>query len=84
MLVFQPHRYSRTRDLLDEFAQVLADSDALVVAEVYPAGEAPIRRGWQGAVSRDSYGRRVEPVLLKTLDECRMRSPASCAKATSC
>ena len=42
VLVFQPHRYTRTRDLLDEFAQVLADVDALLVTEVYPAGEAPI------------------------------------------
>jgi len=70
VLVFQPHRYSRTRDLLDEFAQVLADSDALVVAEVYPAGEAPIPGADGKALCRAIRSRgRVEPVLLKTLDE---------------
>ena len=41
VLVFQPHRYTRTRDLLDDFAQVLCTADALVVAEVYAAGEEP-------------------------------------------
>jgi UDP-N-acetylmuramate--alanine ligase len=70
VLAFQPHRYSRTRDLLDEFAQVLADSDALVVAEVYPAGEAPIPGADGKALCRAIRSRgRVEPVLLKSLDE---------------
>jgi UDP-N-acetylmuramate--alanine ligase len=70
VLAFQPHRYTRTRDLLDEFAQVLADSDALVVAEVYPAGEAPIPGADGKALCRAIRSRgRVEPVLLKSLDE---------------
>jgi len=70
VLVFQPHRYTRTRDLLDEFAQVLADSDALVVAEVYPAGEAPIPGADGKALCRAIRTRgRVEPVLLKGLEE---------------
>jgi UDP-N-acetylmuramate--alanine ligase len=70
VLVFQPHRYTRTRDLLDEFAQVLADADALVVAEVYPAGEAPIPGADGKALCRAIRTRgKVEPVLLKSLDE---------------
>ena len=70
VLVFQPHRYTRTRDLLDEFAQVLADSDALVVAEVYAAGEAPIPGADGKSLCRAIRTRgRVEPVLLKSLDE---------------
>ncbi|MDH5227673.1 MAG: UDP-N-acetylmuramate--L-alanine ligase [Gammaproteobacteria bacterium] len=70
VLVFQPHRYTRTRDLFDEFAQVLADSDALIVAEVYPAGEAPIPGADGKALCRAIRTRgRVEPVLLKSLDE---------------
>lgn len=40
--VFQPHRYSRTRDLLAEFGRVLADADVTLLTEIYPAGEAPI------------------------------------------
>jgi UDP-N-acetylmuramate--alanine ligase len=70
VLVFQPHRYTRTRDLLDEFAQVLADSDALVVAEVYAAGEAPIPGADGKSLCRAIRTRgRVEPVLLKSLEE---------------
>ncbi len=42
VLVFQPHRYSRTRDLFDEFIAVLTKADLVVLAPVYPAGEAPI------------------------------------------
>src|SRR5690606_14972985 len=42
VVAFQPHRYSRTRDLLDDFARVLSDADAVLLTEVYPAGEVPI------------------------------------------
>jgi len=42
VLAFQPHRYTRTRDLFEDFVRVLSTVDALVLAEVYPAGEAPI------------------------------------------
>ncbi len=70
VLVFQPHRYTRTRDLLDEFAQVLSTADSLLVAEVYPAGEAPIPGADGKALCRAIRSRgRVEPVLLKSLDE---------------
>ena len=47
--VFQPHRYSRTRDLFDDFVRVLSQADRLVLLDVYPAGEKPII----GAESRD-------------------------------
>ena len=70
VLVFEPHRYTRTRDLLDEFAQVLSGADALVVAEVYAAGESPIAGADGKALCRAIRTRgRVEPVLLKSLDE---------------
>jgi UDP-N-acetylmuramate--alanine ligase len=70
VLVFQPHRYTRTRDLLDEFAQVLADADALLVAEVYAAGETPIPGADGKSLCRAIRTRgKVEPVLLKSLDE---------------
>lgn len=42
VLVFQPHRYSRTRDMFDEFVRVLQAPDLLVLTEVYPAGEEPL------------------------------------------
>ncbi len=42
VLAFQPHRYTRTRDLFEDFVKVLCGVDALVLAEVYPAGETPV------------------------------------------
>ena len=42
VLAFQPHRYTRTRDLFEDFVKVLCSVDALLLAEVYPAGEPPI------------------------------------------
>ena len=42
VLAFQPHRYTRTRDLFEDFVKVLGTVDALLLAEVYAAGEAPI------------------------------------------
>lgn len=42
VMLFQPHRFTRTRDLYDDFANVLTQVDTLLMLEVYPAGEAPI------------------------------------------
>ena len=42
MLAFQPHRYTRTRDLFEDFVKVLSTVDVLLLADVYPAGEQPI------------------------------------------
>ena len=42
IVAFQPHRYTRTRDCFDAFVEALSDIEGLVLAEVYPAGEAPI------------------------------------------
>jgi UDP-N-acetylmuramate--alanine ligase len=62
---FQPHRYSRTRDLLDDFANVLAEADVLVLTEVYPAGEAPIAGADGRALARAVRARgKVDPVLI--------------------
>ncbi len=41
-VIFQPHRYTRTRDLMDEFATAFADADSLAVLDIYPANEQPI------------------------------------------
>ncbi len=42
LLVFQPHRYTRTRDCFEDFVNLLCQADAVVLADVYPAGEAPV------------------------------------------
>ncbi|WP_329741328.1 UDP-N-acetylmuramate--L-alanine ligase [Dyella sp. A6] len=63
---FQPHRYSRTRDLMDDFANVLADADVLVLTDVYPAGEAPIAGADGRALARAVRARgKVDPVLVE-------------------
>ena len=70
VLAFQPHRYSRTRDLLDDFASVLSDADVLIVLEVFAAGEDPIAGADGRAIARAVRGRGgVEPVFVETLDE---------------
>ena len=70
VLVFQPHRYSRTRELLDDFANVLSAADVLLVLDVYAAGETPIAGADGRAIARAVRGRGViEPVFVATLDE---------------
>ncbi len=66
VVAFQPHRYSRTRDLLDDFANVLAEADVLALTEVYPAGEAPIANADGRALARAVRARgKVDPVLVE-------------------
>jgi UDP-N-acetylmuramate--alanine ligase len=70
VLVFQPHRYSRTRDLLDDFARVLTTADALLVTDVYAAGEAPIEGADGRAICRAVRSRgKVEPVFVPHVEE---------------
>jgi UDP-N-acetylmuramate--alanine ligase len=65
VVAFQPHRYSRTRDQFDAFAAVLSEVDALVLSEVYPAGEAPIAGADAKSLARAIRARgRNEPVVV--------------------
>ncbi len=69
VVVFQPHRYTRTRDLLDQFGTALGGADEIVLTDVYAAGEAPIPGATAedvAAVARQS-GRPV--TLVKALDD---------------
>ena len=66
VVAFQPHRYTRTRDLLDDFVNVLIEADVLVLTEVYPAGEAPIANADARALIRAVRARgKVDPVLVE-------------------
>lgn len=70
VLAFQPHRYTRTRDLLDDFAGVLSTVDVLVVLEVYAAGEDAIAGADGRGIARAVRSRGgVEPVFIATLEE---------------
>jgi UDP-N-acetylmuramate--alanine ligase len=65
VVAFQPHRYTRTRDLFDDFAQVLCVVDVLLLLDVYPAGEPPIPGIDGRALARAIRARgRVEPVFV--------------------
>jgi UDP-N-acetylmuramate--alanine ligase len=68
LLAFQPHRYTRTRDCFEDFVKVLSTADALVLAEVYPAGEAPIVAADGKALARAIrvHG-RIEPVFVEKI-----------------
>ncbi len=68
-VLFQPHRYTRTRDLFEDFAQVLSEVDQLILLEVYPAGESPIKDADGRALSRSIRGRgKVDPVFVESLE----------------
>ncbi|KAF1690039.1 UDP-N-acetylmuramate--L-alanine ligase [Pseudoxanthomonas taiwanensis] len=70
VVAFQPHRYTRTRDQFDAFAAVLSEVDALVLSEVYPAGEAPIPGADSRALARAIRARgRSEPVVVGSAAE---------------
>jgi len=70
VVVFQPHRYTRTRDLFDDFIETLGDADVLVLLEVYPAGEAPIAGADGRALARAIRQRGViDPIFVNDIDQ---------------
>jgi len=65
VVLFQPHRYSRTRDLFEDFTEVLSEVDALVVLEVYAAGEEPVPGADSRTLCRAIRARgKVDPVFV--------------------
>ena len=70
VLVFQPHRYSRTRDLLSDFAKTLSGSDVLVLLEVFPAGEQPLA-DCNGRILCDTIIQRgdITPIFVPELEQ---------------
>jgi len=66
VMVYQPHRYSRTYDLYDDFVEVLSEVDFLLLLDVYPAGEKPIRGADSRSLCRSIRQRgKLDPVLVK-------------------
>ena len=73
LVAFQPHRYTRTRDLFDDFTAVLSKADVLLIAEVYPAGERPISGADGRALCRGIRSRgMVDPIFVPTIEELQM------------
>lgn len=70
VLAFQPHRYTRTRDCFEDFVRVLSSADAVLLTEVYPAGEAAIVAADGRALVRAvRVAGKVEPLFLETTNE---------------
>lgn len=70
LVVFQPHRYSRTRDLLEDFGHVLSDVDHLVVMEVYAAGESPLASADGRALCRAIRARgKAIPIFVEDREQ---------------
>ncbi len=70
VLAFQPHRYTRTRDCFEDFVKVLATPDALLLAEVYPAGEAPLVAADGRSLTRAiRVAGRIEPLFVEDILE---------------
>ncbi len=76
VLVFQPHRYTRTRDLFDDFVQVLSTADVAVITDVYPAGEPPIDGADSRALCQSIRTRgKVDPILVPEVGDLARELP---------
>ena len=70
VLVYQPHRYTRTRDLYEDFVDVLSQADVLLLLDVYPAGEAPIAGADSRALCRTIRQRgKIDPIFVAGPEE---------------
>lgn len=69
VLVFQPHRFTRTRDCFEDFVKVLSETDVLVLTEVYPAGEAPSWRPMAARWRAVRVAGKVEPVFVENVTD---------------
>lgn len=70
VLAFQPHRYTRTRDCFEDFVKVLGEADAVLLNEVYAAGETPIVAADGRALARAvRVAGRVEPIFIEKIGD---------------
>ena len=69
VLAFQPHRYTRTRDCFEDFVKVIAHADAVLLSEVYAAGEAPIVAADGRSLARAlRVGGKIEPIFVDAIE----------------
>mgnify|MGYP000427135628 CR=1 FL=1 len=70
VMIYQPHRYTRTRDLFEDFVQVLSQVDKLILLDVYSAGEAPIPGADGRTLARSLRNRgQVDPIFVETIEQ---------------
>ena len=77
-VIFQPHRYTRTRDLMDEFAESFSDADSLFLVDIYPASEQPI-----AGVTSEALARRITEVTGKPVFYAKSFNVAALMAATA-
>ena len=81
VVIFQPHRYTRTRDLFEDFTQVLSESDVLLLLDIYPAGESPIAGADSRSLCRAIRLRgKVDPIFIENKDEINTIIPGVVAE----
>lgn len=69
VMIFEPHRYSRTRDLYEDFVEVLSEVDCLFLLDVYAAGEAPINSADSKSLARSIRQRgQIEPIYVSSAE----------------
>jgi UDP-N-acetylmuramate--alanine ligase len=77
LMLYQPHRYSRTRDLYEDFVEVLSANDELILLEVYSAGEAPIVGADSKSLCRSLRQRgAIEPIYVEDIDKAAELLPS--------
>jgi UDP-N-acetylmuramate--alanine ligase len=70
VVIFQPHRYTRTRDLFEDFCQVLSETDRLLLLEIYSAGEKPVAGADGRSLCRAIRQRgQVDPIFVEKREE---------------
>jgi UDP-N-acetylmuramate--alanine ligase len=70
VVIFQPHRYTRTRDLFDDFSHALSTVDALILLDIYPANEQPIANINSSTLANSIRQRcTLDPIVVKSTDE---------------
>lgn len=70
VMIYQPHRYTRTRDLYEDFVAVLSRCDVLLLLDVYPAGEDPIPGADSRSLARSIRQRgQLEPIFVESIDD---------------
>lgn len=68
MLAFQPHRFTRTRDCFEDFVKIIGEADAVLLSEVYPAGEEPIVAADGRSLARAlRVAGKLEPVFVESI-----------------
>jgi UDP-N-acetylmuramate--alanine ligase len=77
LMLYQPHRYSRTRDLYEDFVEVLSANDELILLEVYSAGEDPIVGADSKSLCRSLRQRgAIEPIYVEDIDKAAELLPS--------